>query len=123
MEEIVQKIEVIEDPRHSGYIKYKLADVLNIIMCAVLCGLDDLESLHVFAESNRNLWKERLELTSVPSKSTFARILNVMDADAVGKAMSEILQERFGTKGNVVAEVQQCTERQEAALSLQCMTE
>ncbi len=42
-------------------------------------------------------------LTSVPSKSTFARILSIVDADAVGKAISEILQERFGTKGNVVA--------------------
>ncbi len=103
MEEIVQKFTVIEDPRHSGYIKYKLADVLSIIMCGVLCGLDDLESLHVFAESNRSLWEERLGLTSVPSKSTFGRILNVVDADAVGKVMSEILQERFGTKGNVVA--------------------
>jgi len=103
MKEIVQKFTVIEDPRQSGYIKYKLADVLSIIMCAVLCGLDDLESLHVFAESNRSLWEEHLGLTSVPSKSTFARILNVVDTDAVGKVMSEILQKRFGTEGNVVA--------------------
>jgi len=77
MKEIVQKFTVIKDPRHSGYIKYKLADVLSIIMCAVLCGLDDLESLHVFAESNRSLWEERLGLTSVPSKSTVGRILNI----------------------------------------------
>ncbi len=40
---------------------------------------------------------------SVPSKATFSRILNLVDADAVGKAMSEILQERFGTKGDVAA--------------------
>jgi len=44
-----------------------------------------------------------MALTSVPSKSTFGRILNVVDADAVGNVMSEILQERFGTKGNVIA--------------------
>lgn len=103
MEEIVEKLKEIEDPRHSGYIKYKLADVLSIILCAVLCGLDDLESLHVFAESNRSLWEERLGMMDIPSKATFGRILSIVDADAVGKAMSEILQERFGTKGNVVA--------------------
>jgi len=62
MKEIVQKFTDIKDPRHSGYIKYKLADVLSIIMCAVLCGLDDLESLHMFAESDRSLWEERLGL-------------------------------------------------------------
>ncbi len=67
-------------------------------MCAVLCGLDKLEGLHMFAESNRSLWEARLGLTSVLSKSTFARILNVADADTAGKAMSEILQKRFGTK-------------------------
>ncbi len=98
MEEIVQKFTVIEDPRHSGHIKHKLADALSIIMCGVLCGLDDLESLHVFAESNRSLWEERLGLARVPSKSTFGRILNV-----VGKVMCGMLQERFGTKGNVAA--------------------
>lgn len=70
MEETVPKLMVIKDPLHSGYIKYKLADVLSIILCAVLCGLDELESLHVFAESNRSLWEECLGLTSVPSKST-----------------------------------------------------
>jgi len=103
MEKVIEKLSVIKDPRHSGYIRYKLADVLSIIMCAVLCGLDDLESLHMFAESNKSLWEERLGLMSVPSKSTFGRIQNIVDASAVGKAMSEILQERFGTKGTVVA--------------------
>lgn len=83
MEEIMQKFMAIKDTRHSGYIKYKLSDVLSIIMCAVLCRLDNLEGLHVFAESNRSLWEEQLGLTSVPSKSTFGRILNIVDADAV----------------------------------------
>ncbi len=103
MEKMVEKLSMIKDPRHSGYIKYKLADVLSIILCAVLCGLDELEDLYVFAQSNRRIWEERLGLMSVPSKAIFGRILNLVDADAVGKAMSKILQERFGTKGDVVA--------------------
>ncbi len=45
MEEIMQKFMVIKDPRHSGYIKYKLADVLSIIMCAVLCGFKAAQKL------------------------------------------------------------------------------
>ncbi|MBR0261988.1 MAG: transposase family protein [Selenomonadaceae bacterium] len=32
----------IQAPRHQGYIKHKLEDILVIIMCAVLCGLDEL---------------------------------------------------------------------------------
>ncbi len=98
MENMVEKFSKIKDSRHSGYIKYKLADVLSIILCAVLCGLDEMEELHVFAESNQSFGEERLGLTRVPLKATFGRILNLVDADAVGKAMSEVLQERFETK-------------------------
>ena len=34
---------VIEDPRHSGYVRHRLEDVLT--MCAVLCGLDKLDEI------------------------------------------------------------------------------
>ena len=36
MEEIREQMSAIEDPRHQSYIKYPLADILIIIMCAVL---------------------------------------------------------------------------------------
>lgn len=61
-EKTVEKLSVIKDTRCSGYIKYKLADVLSIIMCAALCRLDDPESPHVFVENDRSLWEERLVL-------------------------------------------------------------
>ena len=45
MEEIREQMSAIEDPRHQSYIKYPLADILIIIMCAVLSGLDTLDSV------------------------------------------------------------------------------
>ena len=42
MEEIRERMSKIEDPRHQSYVEYALADILIIIMCAVLCGLDTL---------------------------------------------------------------------------------
>lgn len=41
----------IENPRPPSYVKYELADILLIIMCGVLCGLDGLENLVVYAKS------------------------------------------------------------------------
>lgn len=32
----------IEDPWHPSYVKHALADILIIIMCGILCGLDTL---------------------------------------------------------------------------------
>ena len=54
MEEIRARMSEIEDPRHQSYVKYPLADILIIIMCAVLCGLDTLGDLVVYAKTGKN---------------------------------------------------------------------
>lgn len=41
---------VIEDPRHFGYVTHKLEDVLTIVMCGVLCGLDKLDEIVAYQE-------------------------------------------------------------------------
>jgi len=50
MEEIREQMSAIEDPRHQSYVKYPLADILIIIMCAVLSGLDTLGDLAIYAK-------------------------------------------------------------------------
>ena len=42
MDEIRARISIISDPRHASYIKHQLSDILLIIMCGVLSGLDTL---------------------------------------------------------------------------------
>ena len=54
MEEIRARMSTIEDPRHQSYVKYALADILIIIMCAVLCGLDTLGDLVIYAKIKKN---------------------------------------------------------------------
>jgi hypothetical protein len=46
---IRDRFAIIEDERHQSYIEYNLCDVLIIVMCAVLCGLDELEDIVIFA--------------------------------------------------------------------------
>ena len=50
MEEIREQMSAIEGPRHQSYVKYPLADILIIIMCAVLSGLDTLGDLAIYAK-------------------------------------------------------------------------
>ena len=50
---------VIEDPRHSGYVRHRLEDVLTIVMCAVLCGLDKLDEIVAYQE------KKNLESSNI----------------------------------------------------------
>ena len=42
MDEIRARIATISDPRYASYIKHQLSDILLIIMCGVLSGLDTL---------------------------------------------------------------------------------
>lgn len=103
MEEIRVKLSSIEDPRHQSYVKYALADILIIIMCAVLCGLDTLGDLVIYAKNREEFLTKELGIEKVPSKATFARILSMVDGKQIGEAIINILHDRFGTVGEVVA--------------------
>lgn len=103
MEGIRNRMSKIEDPRHPSYVKYALADILIIIMCGVLCGLDTLEDLVVYAKSKADFLRETFGIEKVPSKATFGRILSMVDGKQIGEAILEVLHDRFGTLGEVIA--------------------
>lgn len=103
MEEIRARMSAIEDPRHQSYVKYRLADILIIIMCAVLCGLDKLGDLVIYAKNKEDFLLKELGIESIPSKATFARILSMIDGEQIGEAIIDVLHNRFGTAGEVVA--------------------
>lgn len=51
----------IEDPRHEGYVKHKLADVLTIVMCAVMCRMTELCEIMYSQKVGQNFWQQILE--------------------------------------------------------------
>lgn len=103
MEEIRARISEIEDQRHQSYVKYPLADILIIVMCAVLCGLDTLEDLVIFAKTKKDFLAKEFGIKGIPSKATFARVLSIVNGKEIGDAILDILRMRFGTEGEVVA--------------------
>lgn len=103
MEEIKEQLSQIEDPRHQSYVKYPLADILTIIVCAVLCGLDTLGDLVIYAKNKEEFLIKELGIAKIPSKATFARILSMIDGKKIGESILEMLRSRFGTAGEVVA--------------------
>lgn len=103
MRKLSEQFAEIADERHASYVKYRLADILTIIFCGVMCGVDSLEQLHIFAENYADYWKAQLGLETVPSRATLGRILCMTDGDAIGKVMVRLLRERFGADGEVVA--------------------
>lgn len=60
IEDMMEKFSMIEGPRHSRYIAHKLADILTIVMCAVLSSLDRLGGIMVYQENNQVFLKKRI---------------------------------------------------------------
>ena len=103
MEEIRAQMSTIEEPRHPSYVKYALEDILIIIMCGVLCGLDTLGDLVVYAKSKADFQRETFGIEKIPSKATLGRILSMVDGKQNGDVILDVLRERFGTMGEVIA--------------------
>jgi hypothetical protein len=51
MEPIKELFETIEDPRHEGYIRHRLGEVLILVMGAVICGVTELADMMVCFEN------------------------------------------------------------------------
>lgn len=101
MQGILEHMEMIHDPRNASYIKHKLSDILFIVMCGVLSGLDTLSELTVYAHEKEEFFKKLLEIETIPSKATFGRILSMLDVKEVGDAILGIM--RSYAKGNIIA--------------------
>lgn len=94
---------ILEDPRHESYVIHRLEDVLTIVMCAVLCGMDDLCGIISFANNRADFLKEHFGIHQIPSKSTMSRILSMIDGKALGQIILAQMQERCGNQGDVIA--------------------
>lgn len=80
-------IQEVPDPRGSRGLRHPVADVLFILLVAVLAGAEDAVAVEDFAESNETWFRERCELPyGVPSQDTYLRLLALMDPAAFGRA-------------------------------------
>lgn len=93
----------IEDTRCQCDIDYKLVDVLIQIMCAVICGLDELDEIVTYGKEKIAFLSEYFEIRKTPSKSTLTRTMNMINGEAVAKIIINIMLELLGSEGEIVA--------------------
>ena len=103
MEQIREKFANIEDTRHAGYVEHNLIDVLILVMGAVLSGITELADMMVYFTSKINFYREQFDIEKYPSKPTLSRILNMVDGDAVGRIISQIMRENAGNISEIIA--------------------
>ena len=72
-------------------------------MSGVICGLDSLEDLVIFAKERVSFFKDMFKIDKIPSKSTFSRILSVIDGKAVAEIVVDCMKENISELGNIIA--------------------
>ncbi len=102
-EEIRRWYSSIREPRYKGFVEHKLADILIIVQCAVMCGLTKLEYIEEYGKKKRAWLKEVFGIERVPSDSTLSRVLSMVDPDLVTACVIEMMKESLGVSGEQIA--------------------
>lgn len=100
---IIQNLSQVADERCQCDVKHKLTDVLILIMCAVLCGIDTISDIVEYGEQKRKMLLETFGINKIPSESTICRILNMVNADVLAVCIVNIMKELLGEDSDIIA--------------------
>lgn len=72
---------ILSDPRIARHRRHKLSDILVIVVCAVLCGVESFPAIEDFGQVRYEWLQQFLELPEgIPSHDTFTRVFRLLDA-------------------------------------------
>lgn len=80
LNELVECLMKVEDPRVQGRCDHLLIDIIVISVLGTLCGAEGIKDLHDFGESKQKWLKKLIKLPNgVPSEDTIARVLSLIN--------------------------------------------
>lgn len=88
-------LSLIPDPRFKRGIRYKLNDILLIMIYAILAGYGHPVEIYDYIDLNFDYFNKLIGLKKVPSHDTFARILAILDTDYLSRVLDDWLKENF----------------------------
>lgn len=94
---------IIDDPRHDSYVKHNLGDILTVVLCAVMCGMDTLGGVVAYGQNKEAFLREKFGIESIPSKATLSRVLSMVDGQKVAEAFIRIMRKQLGEEGEIIA--------------------
>ena len=100
---IISKFNVIEDFRCECDITHKLSNVLILIMCAVLCGIDNSKNIVEYGKNKRAFFEKHFGFSDIPSEATLSRILAATDVNRVGEITLDIMRDLVGMDFETIA--------------------
>ena len=81
----------IEDPRDKRGVRYKLSDLILLLIYGILSGMSEAVDVEFYVEEHFEYFKNLIGIKSVPSHDTFSRILKMIDFENLADTLSEWL--------------------------------
>ena len=87
VEELKAGLSGIEEKRRRwGNLRHKLTDILFIILCAIMCGMEDIDGIAIFGEERQEWLRKYIEMKNgAPSYATYERVLRMLEPKEVEK--------------------------------------
>lgn len=90
MSNILSLLNKFEDHRDQSKIRYPLASILFISICAIFCGSEGWEDFPLWAETHKKWLAKYIDMShGIPSYSTFRRIFMIVKPVSWGKLLQE----------------------------------
>jgi len=84
MEQLVEWIELIEDPRQQSKVRHALLDIVLIVLFATMGNANEWEEIADFAECHEEFLKKYISLENgVPSRDTIRRVMGMIKPEYI----------------------------------------
>ena len=95
IQKLIKATAQIPDPRRSwGNKRHKLADILVIAFCAIICGARSYDDFPIFGKARYTWLSVFLDLPNgIPSADTFERIFELLDPHMVARQLRKIFSD------------------------------
>jgi len=102
MEELYIFLSGIEDERQEWKVEHKLADIVYIVLMAILANADDWQEIGIFAKENEEILRKYIPLKNgIPSHDTIQRVMSSIKPEVlqhVNILWNELINSNEGEK-------------------------
>jgi len=102
--DLVNYFSELEDPRVERNKLHALPDILLIVFCGSLCGVESWADFVEYGESKKDFLKRYVKLENgIPSKNTFNRVISKLNPEAFKKCFLDWVQDFEKDLGKLIA--------------------
>ena len=102
--DLVEYFSDIEDPRVDRQKLHALPDILFIVFCGSICGVDSWEDFVLFARSKLDFLQKHIPLANgIPSKNTFQRVISRLNPESFKSCFLKWVADFECELGDVIA--------------------